>query len=204
MRTRAVVARFDRLYSDRGRRRLRRETLRALLFSPYTVRSGACDGRIAQTVVSLVVGSALMIPCGIRRPLRECDRLSGRRHRGCVLREVLTAINAEGCFQTSISRSRHVLEAWAIHQLQTANGAGPPTRRPHGLAGEFPRRDAADYTHQSTTDPEARLDRARAGAKLAYLCHLLTEIAMSSYRYGGPAPRARRREAATPCWASFR
>jgi transposase len=70
-----------------------------------------------------------------------------------------------------------LLEAWASHKSYRPRDERPPQgggrNRPRDFKGERRRRE----THESTTDPEARLYRKgpQQEAKLCYLGHLLTE-----------------------------
>ena len=70
-----------------------------------------------------------------------------------------------------------LLEAWASHKRYRPRDEGPPQgggrNRPRNFKGERRRRE----THESTTDPEARLYRKgkQQEARLCYLGHLLTE-----------------------------
>jgi transposase len=70
-----------------------------------------------------------------------------------------------------------LLEAWASHKSYRPRDEGPPRgggrNREADFTGERRRRE----THESTTDPEARLYRKgkQQGAQLCYLGHALTE-----------------------------
>ena len=72
-----------------------------------------------------------------------------------------------------------VLEAWASHKSFTPKDRDPNEPPPAGRNAEqdFHGEKRSNKTHQSTTDPEARLYRksAAAPAKMAYLGHLLME-----------------------------
>jgi hypothetical protein len=92
--------------------------------------------------------------------------------------EVLAAIKADGLLSDEhFTVDGTLLEAWASHKsFKPTGGAGQPPDDPKkptvNSHGETRRND----THQSTTDPDARLYKKAVGreAKLAYLGHLLT------------------------------
>ena len=72
-----------------------------------------------------------------------------------------------------------VLEAWASHKSFKPKDRDPNEPPPAGRNSEqdFHGEQRSNTTHQSTTDPEARLYRksAAAPAKMAYLGHVLME-----------------------------
>jgi hypothetical protein len=71
-----------------------------------------------------------------------------------------------------------LLEAWASHKSFKPRGAkGTPPDDPKNPTVSFHGQQRRNDTHQSTTDPDARLFKKAAGreAKLAYLGHVLTE-----------------------------
>jgi IS5 family transposase len=72
-----------------------------------------------------------------------------------------------------------LLEAWASHKSfrPTETAAGPPPDDPGNPTVDFRGESRANDTHQSTTDPEARLYKKGVGrpAQLAYLGHVLME-----------------------------
>ena len=93
----------------------------------------------------------------------ECGRLQGR---GLLSDEHFTVDGT-------------LLEAWASQKsFRPKDRPDPPADDPTAQSdGELPRRGAGNDTHESTTDPDARLYKKASGqeAKLAYLGHLLTE-----------------------------
>lgn len=74
-----------------------------------------------------------------------------------------------------------LLEAWASHKSfrprDTGGPARPPPDDPSNPTVDFHGEKRSNATHQSTTDPDARLYRKGAGrpAQLAYLGHVLME-----------------------------
>jgi IS5 family transposase len=71
-----------------------------------------------------------------------------------------------------------LLEAWASHKsFRPKNDDQPPPDDPKNPTVNFHGQPRRNDTHQSTTDPEARLYKKAVGreAKLGYLAHLLTE-----------------------------
>ncbi len=71
-----------------------------------------------------------------------------------------------------------LLEAWASHKsCRPKNGPPTPPDEPKNPTVNFHGQQRRNDTHQSTTDPDARLDKKAVGreAKLGYLAHLLTE-----------------------------
>jgi IS5 family transposase len=82
---------------------------------------------------------------------------------------------ADGSFTTVDGT---LLEAWASHESFKLRGtAGKPPDDPKNPTVSFHGERRPNDTHQSTTDPEARLFKKAVGreAKLGYLGHLLTE-----------------------------
>ena len=71
-----------------------------------------------------------------------------------------------------------LLEAWASHKsFRPKDGDRPPSNDPKNPTVNFHGEARRNDTHQSTTDPEARLYKKAVGreAKLGYLAHLLTD-----------------------------
>jgi transposase len=71
-----------------------------------------------------------------------------------------------------------LIEAWAGQKsFQRKDRSGPPPRDPEGGGVDFHGERRSNETHESTTDPEARLYRKsyHGAAKLSYLGHLLME-----------------------------
>ncbi len=93
--------------------------------------------------------------------------------------EVLAAIRAEGLLSDEhFTVDGTLLEAWASHKsFRPKDDDPPPPDDPKNPTVNFHGQPRRNDTHQSTTDPEARLYKKAVGreAKLGYLAHLLTE-----------------------------
>jgi transposase len=175
--------RFERLYSDIGRPSIAPEKLlRALLVQAlYTVRSERLlmeqlrYNLLFRWFVGLSMDDPVWDPTTFTK---NRDRLLGGDIADAFFAEVLAAINAEGLLSDEhFTVDGTLLEAWASHKsFKPKTGPGRPPQDPTtpvSFHGDTRRND----THQSTTDPDARLYKKAAGreAKLAYLGHLLTE-----------------------------
>lgn len=107
------------------------------------------------------------------------DRLLAGDIADAFFAEVLAAIKAEGLLSDEhFTVDGTLLEAWAS-QKSFKRKAGPhtPPDDPSNPTVNFHGQTRRNDTHQSTTDPDARLYRKGHSreAKLAYLGHLLTE-----------------------------
>jgi Transposase DDE domain len=93
--------------------------------------------------------------------------------------EVLAAIKADGLLSDEhFTVDGTLLEAWASHKSFKPKGTDrTPPDDPKNPTVNFHGETRRNDTHQSTTDPDARLYKKGGGheAKLAYLGHLLTE-----------------------------
>jgi transposase len=176
--------RFDRLYSDMGRPSIAPEKLlRALLVQVlYTVRSERqlMEQLNYNMLFRWFVGLSMDDPVWDSTTFtKNRDRLLAGDIADAFFAEVLAAIKAEGLLSAEhFTVDGTLLEAWASHKSFKPK-PGPdrppedPTNPPVSFHGETRRND----THQSMTDPDARLYKKAMGreAKLAYLGHLLTE-----------------------------
>src|SRR5882672_6998635 len=143
-----LSARFDRLYSTTGRPSIPPEKLlRALL---------------------------LQMLYSIRR-----ERLLDGDVADAFFAEVLAAIKADGLLSDEhFTVDGTLLEAWASHKsFKPKGGADRPPDDPKNPTVNFHGQTRRNDTHQSTTDPDARLYKKAVGreARLGYLAHLLTE-----------------------------
>jgi IS5 family transposase len=107
------------------------------------------------------------------------DRLLDGDVAAAFFTEVLAAIKADGLLSDEhFTVDGTLLEAWASQKSfkPKRRGDGPPDD-PKNPTVNFHGERRRNDTHQSTTDPDARLDKKAVGreAKLAYLGHLLTE-----------------------------
>jgi hypothetical protein len=93
--------------------------------------------------------------------------------------EVLAAIKGDGLLSDEhFTVDGTLLEAWASHKSFQPKGTDrTPPDDPKNPTVNFHGQARRNDTHQSTTDPDARLYKKGGGheAKLAYLGHLLTE-----------------------------
>jgi transposase len=189
--TDAVLARlsprFDRLYSAIGRPSIPPEhLLRALLLQAlYTVRSERLlmeqlqYNLLFRWFVGLSVDDAVWAPTVFTK---NRDRLLDGDIAQAFFLEVRAAAQAAGLLSDEhFTVDGTLLEAWAGQKsFRRKDGTddppadGPSTRNP---TVNFHKKPRANATHQSTTDPDARLYKKGTGheAKLAYLGHLLTE-----------------------------
>ena len=122
-----------------------------------------------------------MTRCGCRR----CSARTGTRLlEGAVAEaffdEVLREAGEQDCCRRSTSRwTGTLLEAWASQKSFQRKDApeGPPPEDPGNPTVDFHKEKRTNETHQSTTDPDARLARKGKGkeAKLSYAGHVLME-----------------------------
>ena len=102
---------------------------------------------------------------------------------GDVARSFLLAVLADPQVKPLLSTEHFsvdgtIIEAWAsMKSFQPKDGSGPPADPGRNGEQDFRGQKRSNGTHQSTTDPEARLYRKGDGqpAKLCYLGHLLME-----------------------------
>lgn len=176
--------RFDRLYSTTGRPSIPPEKLlRALLLQMlYSVRSERLlmeelDYNILyRWFVGLSLDDAVWDATTFTK---NRDRLLDGDVAEAFFTEVLAAIKAEGLLSDEhFTVDGTLLEAWASQKSFKPKGRGrtPPTD-PKNPTVDFRGATRRNATHESTTDPDARLYKKAGGreAKLAYLGHLLTE-----------------------------
>lgn len=176
--------RFDRMYSTTGRPSIPPEQLlRALLLQMlYSIRSE----RLLMEELDYSVLYRWFVGLSLDDPVWDATTFTKNRDRwldaniaDAFFTEVVAAIQAEGLMSDEhFTVDGTLLEAWAGHKSfkRKADGQTPPddpTSPSANFHGEVRRND----THQSTTDPDARLYKKAVGreAKLGYLAHLLTE-----------------------------
>ena len=175
--------RFDRLYSTMGRPSIPPEKLlRALLLQVlYSIRSERLlmeelDYNILyRWFVGLSLDDAVWDATTFTK---NRDRLLDGDIADAFFTEVLAAIKADGLLSDEhFTVDGTLLEAWASHKSFKPKGGGPPPDDPKNPTVNFHGETRRNDTHQSTTDPDARLYKKAVGreAKLAYLGHLLTE-----------------------------
>jgi transposase len=172
--------RFAKLYADRGRPSIPPERLlRALLLQIlYTVRSE----RLLMEQLDYNLLFRWFVGMGMDEVVWHHAVFSKNRER------LLNEDVAKVFFQRVLERAKPYLsdehftvdgtliEAWASHKsFRPKDGGEPPSgnRREVDFHGE----KRSNETHQSTTDPDARLYRKSKGseAKMSYLGHALME-----------------------------
>lgn len=179
-----LSARFDALYSTTGRPSIPPEKLlRALLLQIlYSIRSE----RLLMEELDYNILYRWFVGLSLDDPIWDATTFTKNRDRllsgdiaDAFFAEVLAAITAEGLLSDEhFTVDGTLLEAWASHKSFKPKGAdGPPPDDPKNPTVNFHGQQRRNDTHQSTTDPEARLYKKAVGreAKLGYLAHLLTE-----------------------------
>ena len=175
---------FDAMYSDLGRPSIPPEQLlRALLLQYlYSVRSERL--LIEQLDYNLLF--RWFIGLGMDEPIWDHSTFSKNRDRlleGDVATGFFDAVLAEARAQRLLSDEHFtvdgtLLEAWASHKsFQPKDGVAGPPDDPGNPTVNFRGHRRSNETHQSTTDPEARLYKKGVGrpAQLAYLGHVLMD-----------------------------
>jgi transposase len=176
--------RFDRLYSTMGRPSIPPEQLlRALLLQMlYSIRSE----RLLVEELDYSVLYRWFVGLSLDDPIWDATTFTKNRDRllagdiaDAFFAEVLAAIKAEGLLSDEhFTVDGTLLEAWASHKSFKPKGSDrTPPSDPKNPSVSFHGQTRRNDTHQSTTDPDARLYKKGGGheAKLAYLGHLLTE-----------------------------
>ena len=179
-----LSARFDRLYSTTGRPSIPPEQLlRALLLQIlYSIRSE----RLLMEDLDYSVLYRWFVGLSMDDAVWDATTFTKNRDRllegdiaDAFFAEVLAAIRAEGLLSDEhFTVDGTLLEAWASHKsFKPKDGSGTPPDDPKNPTVNFHGQQRRNDTHQSTTDPEARLYKKAVGreAKLGYLAHLLTE-----------------------------
>lgn len=176
--------RFDRLYSTIGRPSIPPEQLlRALLLQMlYSIRSE----RLLMEELDYSVLYRWFVGLSLDDPIWDATTFTKNRDRllegdiaEAFFAEVLAAIKHEGLLSDEhFTVDGTLLEAWASHKSFKPKGTpGPPPDDPKNPTVNFHGQTRRNDTHESTTDPDARLYKKAVGreAKLGYLAHLLTE-----------------------------
>ena len=177
--------RFDRLYSTMGRPSIPPEQLlRALLLQMlYSIRSE----RLLVEELDYSVLYRWFVGLSLDDPIWDATTFTKNRDRllagdiaDAFFAEVLAAIQADGLMSDEhFTVDGTLLEAWASQKSFKPKGTNDrtPPDDPKNPTVNFHGHTRRNDTHQSTTDPDARLYKKGGGheAKLAYLGHLLTE-----------------------------
>jgi transposase len=179
-----LSSRFDRLYSMTGRPSIPPEQLlRALLLQMlYSIRSE----RLLMEELDYSVLFRWFVGLSLDDAIWDATTFTKNRDRlldgdiaEAFFTEVVAAIKAEGLMSDEhFTVDGTLLEAWASHKSfkPKATDRTPPDD-PKNPSVNFHGQTRRNDTHQSTTDPDARLYKKGGGheAQLAYLGHLLTE-----------------------------
>jgi transposase len=176
--------RFDRLYSDIGRPSIPPEKLlRALLLQGlYTVRSE----RLLMEQLDYNLLYRWFVGLSMDDPVWDATTFTKNRDRllegdiaTAFFAEVLAEATAAGLVSDEhFTVDGTLLEAWASQKsFRHRNAPMDPPDDPGNPTVNFRGEARKNDTHQSTTDPDARLLKKTTGseAKLAYLGHLLME-----------------------------
>jgi transposase len=176
--------RFDRLYATTGRPSVPPEQLlRALLLQIlYSIRSE----RLLMEELDYSVLYRWFVGLSMDDPVWDATSFTKNRDRllegdiaDAFFAEILAAITAEGLMSDEhFTVDGTLLEAWASHKsFRPKSGPPTPPDDPKNPTVNFHGQPRRNDTHQSTTDPDARLYKKAVGreAKLGYLAHLLTE-----------------------------
>lgn len=179
-----LSARFDQLYSSTGRPSIPPEQLlRALLLQMlYSIRSE----RLLMEELDYSVLYRWFVGLSLDDPIWDATTFTKNRDRlldgdiaDAFFAEVLAAIKSDGLLSDEhFTVDGTLLEAWASHKSFKPKGRDrTPPDDPKNPMVDFHGQTRRNDTHQSRTDPDARLYKKGAGheAKLAYLGHLLTE-----------------------------
>lgn len=176
--------RFARLYATTGRPSIPPEQLlRALLLQIlYSIRSERLlveeldYSVLYRWFVGLSMDDAIWDATTFTK---NRDRLLHGDIADAFFAEILAAIRADGLLSDEhFTVDGTLLEAWASHKsFKPKDGPSTPPDDPKNPTVNFHGQQRRNDTHQSTTDPEARLYKKAVGreAKLGYLAHLLTE-----------------------------
>jgi transposase len=178
--------RFDKLYSAIGRPSVPPEQLlRALLLQAlYTVRSERLlmeqlqYNLLFRWFVGLSMDDEVWTPTVFSK---NRDRLLDGDIAQAFFLEVRGDAQAAGLLSDEhFTVDGTLLEAWASQKsFRLKEPTDPPAAEPTGRnpTVNFRGEERTNDTHQSTTDPDARMYRKASGqeAKLAYLGHVLTE-----------------------------
>jgi transposase len=179
-----LSSRFASLYSTMGRPSIPPEQLlRALLLQMlYSIRSE----RLLVEELDYSVLYRWFVGLSLDDPIWDATTFTKNRDRlldgdiaDAFFAEVVAAIQADGLMSDEhFTVDGTLLEAWASHKsFKPKSGDRTPPEDPKNPSVDFHGQTRRNDTHQSTTDPDARLYKKGGGheAKLAYLGHLLTE-----------------------------
>lgn len=181
----SLSRRFDRLYADVGRPSIAPEKLlRALLLQTlYSVRSE----RLLMEQLEYNLLFRWFVGLGMDDPVWDATTFTKNRDRllrgdvaAAFFQAVLRQAEAAGLLSDEhFTVDGTVLEAWASQKsFRPKNDPGPDDPDDPGNPSiDFRGERRSNATHQSTTDPEARLYKKGVGraAHLAYMGHVVIE-----------------------------
>jgi transposase len=180
----ALSPTFSRMYSAHGRPSIAPEKLlRALLLQIlYTVRSERMlmeqleYNLLFRWFVGLNMDEAVWVPTVFSK---NRDRLWESEIAGKFFDQVLKQAAADDLLSDEhFSVDGTLIEAWASHKsFQAKDHPAPPSDDPGNATVNFRGEKRSNDTHESTTDPDARLARKSGGheSKLAYCGNVLIE-----------------------------
>lgn len=181
---RNMWGRLDAMYSNTGRPSIPPEKLlRAqLLQMLYSVRSE----RLLMEEIDYSVLYRWFVGMNLDEPVWDVTVFTKNRDRlldGDVAREFLCQVFDQAREQNLTSDEHFtvdgtLIEAWAsLKSFQSKDQDSAPPEDPGNPTVDFHGEKRSNHTHQSTTDPDARLARKGKGkeAKLSYTGNLLTE-----------------------------
>jgi transposase len=184
----ALNGRFDKIYDEDGRRSIPPERLlRALLLQMlYTVRSE----RMLMEQLEYNLLFRWFVGLSANEPVWHPTVFTKNRDRlleGAVADEFFSLIVSQARQKRLLSDEHFsvdgtLVEAWAGQKSfqakqQTGSRQEPPAEGGGNLTVNFRKEKRSNQTHQSLTDPFARLFKKSRGAeaKLGYLAHVITE-----------------------------
>ena len=175
---------FDEIYADNGRPSIPPEHLlkSSLLMAFYTICSErqSCEqlryNLLFKWFLDLNVEDEPFHPTTFTK---NRERLMDADVARVLLKEVVREARRRRLLSTDhFTVDGTLLEAWTSHKsYRPRDEPGPPTGGGRNRDADFQGERRSRDTHESTTDPEARLYRKgkQQGAQLCYLGHVLTE-----------------------------
>ena len=175
---------FNRMYADLGRPSIPPEHLlkASLLIALYSIRSERqfCERLQYDLLFKWFLDLNIMDPAF---DASSFSRNKARLLEHQVAREFLTAVVAEARRRKLLSEDHFtvdgtLLEAWAsLKSIHPKDSGEPPKQGDRNPDVDFRGEPRTNDTHQSSTDPEARLARKGAGkeAKLCFAGHVLMD-----------------------------
>ncbi len=203
----ALDAEFEALYEGTGRQSIAPERLlrASLLQAFYSVRSE----RQLMEQIDYNLLFRWFVGLGIDDPVWDHSTFSKNRDRlldADVAAKFLEAVLRHAKVKRFLSDDHFsvdgtLVEAWAsMKSFRAKDGSGEPPGPGRNADQDFHGKSRANYTHASTTDPDAKLFKKGAGkeAKLCFMGHALMENrnGLVVQAHLGPASGTAEREAA--------